>query len=614
MCQRAEEAKELETALLSVDAHLCSQGRGKKKIKCPLFDCCGYQRQKRTEANIWFAAHEMMVHEQPKAFGDIGLLMTDENPLDAFMFGVDNNDKCELALDKLLDLPAREDVGLLIYARKDLHILLSKLKPTEHVGAPISLQSLEFEFKDVEIPAPPGGKGTIYIAKHNNPRELASLEWRCKVEPDIRPNMTKAQMRKELLKAAGNAEVKARATLWELIDLAIKDEVELCGRAQVQRGKNGRTINMTGLRRLAKGWRVQTLICDATGDAELLRAIWPQLETEEEPWPQLPRPDGVRIFQIVNRSISKWAVAVEGKHKKEIARKAAAARRMYAAVLLKALEYGGAEVAVIVYKSTEEWIRQNCFVPDWLKLAHHGDLTGTNIFENVRALFEVGRLQPPPEAVVRQTEALFGEFITKRDYVKGKGRIPIVPDQAGHTAVEIELFQHRDPMVRRLLWQAREGAIIQTGGRARAGLRDETTPLDIHRWTDVPVPELGPVEPVLWSEVDAGLDGLMLATGGVWLECMPDAVKAYPDLFSAHGLKFDRKSRGGGSLLIGILIRNLPLPRQIRYQRRGVGTRPVRAITLLDLEATRAWLEDRLGRLASFELAGERQAARRGKG
>lgn len=358
---------------------------------------------------------------------------------------------------------------------------------------------------------------------------------------------------------------------------------------------------MVGLRAIAKGWRVQTLICDATGDADLLRAIWPQLETEEAPWPQLARPDSVRMFQIVDRSISKWAVAVEGKNKKELERKAAAARRMYAAVLMKVLEYGGADVAVIVYKSTEEWIRKNCFVPDWLKLAHHGDVTGTNSLQNVAALFEIGRMQPPPEAMVRQAEALFSEFIPQRDYKKIKALIPIVPDQAGHNSIEVELYQHRNPMVRRLLWQAREGAIIQTGGRARAGLRDATTPLDIHRWTDVPVPELGPVEPVLWSEVDAGLDGLMLATGGVWLECIPDAVKAYPGLFSADGLKSARKRSEGVSLIIDTISKTPPLL-PIRYRRAGERIRLVRAVTLLDLEATRAWLEDRLGPLARFEV------------
>ena len=78
---------------------------------------------------------------------------------------------------------------------------------------------------------------------------------------------------------------------------------------------------MVGLKKLAKGWNVQTLICDATGDAELLKAIWPQLE-EAEPhgWEQLPRPKSVRVFQCVNRTISKWAVAVEGKNQKELER------------------------------------------------------------------------------------------------------------------------------------------------------------------------------------------------------------------------------------------------------------------------------------------------------
>ena len=48
--------------------------------------------KKRIKANIWIAAHECMVHEMPKAFGKVGLVMVDETPLDAFMFGVDTND------------------------------------------------------------------------------------------------------------------------------------------------------------------------------------------------------------------------------------------------------------------------------------------------------------------------------------------------------------------------------------------------------------------------------------------------------------------------------------------------------------------------------------------
>ena len=96
MCRRSEEAEELEEAMLNVEQHLCKQreatNAARKEIKCPLYDGCAYQRQKQIKANIWFAAHECAVHEMPKAFGDVGWVIFDESPLDAFMFGVDHND------------------------------------------------------------------------------------------------------------------------------------------------------------------------------------------------------------------------------------------------------------------------------------------------------------------------------------------------------------------------------------------------------------------------------------------------------------------------------------------------------------------------------------------
>ena len=43
-----------------------------------------------------------MVHEMPKAFGNVARVMIDESPLDAFMFGIDINDQMTLELDALL--------------------------------------------------------------------------------------------------------------------------------------------------------------------------------------------------------------------------------------------------------------------------------------------------------------------------------------------------------------------------------------------------------------------------------------------------------------------------------------------------------------------------------
>ena len=134
----------------------------------------------------------------------------------------------------------------------------------------------------------------------------------------------------------------------------------------------------------------------------------------------------VHADRIVDRAVAKQMVAVEGENRE---RKIAGARRLYAAVLAKALEYGGADVGVIVYKSTKDWIKKHCFVPDWLKILHWGDLTGTNTLQNVRALFVIGRPLAAAEDVTRQAEALFGTYIRQREYrvrrKQGRTRVTI---------------------------------------------------------------------------------------------------------------------------------------------------------------------------------------------
>ena len=131
MCWRADEALELEKSLIDVESHLCQRGRGKKKIKCPFFDQCGYQRRKQTEADIWFAAHEIMVHEMPKAFGKVGWVVIDESPLDAFMFGIGIDDQVTLELDALrsFSLPAELNDAEADELRDGRMALVSRARP-----------------------------------------------------------------------------------------------------------------------------------------------------------------------------------------------------------------------------------------------------------------------------------------------------------------------------------------------------------------------------------------------------------------------------------------------------------------------------------------------------
>ncbi len=617
MCWRPEEAEELEKNMLDVEHHLCAQGRGKNKIKCPFHSLCGFQRQKAVvaEADIIFAAHEVAAYKKPEIFGDITLLMFDESPIDAFLF-----DQQTLALDELKSaaLPVVKKLKGLLIINDD------------EENAPPNLDvavGREHLYQLLDRIGPASGLSEIKQQAH----WLWKLEMGGKVIPKIRPNMTPAQVRKELEKAAGNKTVMKLAMLWQLVE---ESKAEPSGRIQVYHKRDkGRHIRMVGLMPLAEGWNVRTLICDATGDADLLRAIWPYLETDEtvKGWEQLPKPASVRYVQCVDRSFSKWSIAIESNikfehlkdpKKKEEARKRREqdltrrkdnARRVYGSMLVQALQYCGAEVegevvvGCITYKSTREWIEQNCFVPSWLKFSHWGAATGTNDFAHARALFVIGRPLADAEDVVQQAEALFEEYIPERGYRvwRKHGQIPIVPDAAGNHTIQVDERRLQNANAERLHQQITRAAVLQIVGRIRAGLRGSDEPADLHIWNDVPVPELGPVEPVLWDEVDGGLDGLMLAAGGVWLERVSHAAAAYSQLFTVDGLKTARKGSVGVSLIVNSYKRNTHTsPQRFAYRQKGQGKRLTRGTAICEPASIRSWLEERLGPLADFKLEG----------
>jgi hypothetical protein len=520
MCRRSEEATKVELKILDAN-HLCKRGRGKNRIECKFLNTCAFQAQNRVEARIWFCAHEMAVHEMPEVFGDVGWVIYDESPLDAFLFGLDALRPVTLELDALnvpLEGGALEYTSLMT-ARRALYDALD-VNTTQTTVAQRS--NLKTFIDRTSFPFHSAG-------------EQRRLTWRARKDPKIRPDMTGKELDAALSEAESNPGVKKETVLWELI--------ESYGRITIQADSEGRKIHMRGKARPAKGWDKPTLICDATGDIELLKPVWPQLrQLENNGWQQLPRPANVRIMQGVNKAMAKRMIAIEGDTKRVQSRKQreTAVRQVYAAVLMKALAYGGADVGVITYKSTETWIKENCHVPPYVKLMHWGDLTGTNVLAKVRALFVIGRPLASAEGVVRQSEALFGKHIPgpQRDYVMRRkaGRIPLVPGSKNGNIVAVDMWMHPDPMAERLRRQVTEAGVIQAVERARAGLRTTNEPLDIWLLTDVAVPELGPVEAVLWDALNIGLDGMLLARG-VWFSSIADATRAAEGLFIAHGLK-----------------------------------------------------------------------------
>ena len=301
-------------------------------------------------------------------------------------------------------------------ARAALHGALSGLSPGPEAwrGAPAEKMILSDFLPTVDVGA--NGKLSVSIQAVFPPGEMKKLEWRGKLEPKIRPDMTAEAIEKALATTGGNVGIRKMIALWPLLGAG--------GRVQVYPSKDGRIIRMVGVHRIPKGWRgIPTLISDGTGDAELLREIWPRLKCDTDDWQQMPRPPNVRIRQCVDKALSKLMVAIEGR-KAKLEVKERAARRLWAAVLEKAIGIRRrGRSRRVLYKSTKEWIIANCFVPPWIKLLHHGDITGTNALQNVRALFVIGRTLAAAEAVTRMTEALFGDYIAERDYMES-GRRP----------------------------------------------------------------------------------------------------------------------------------------------------------------------------------------------
>jgi hypothetical protein len=251
-------------------------GRGAQAVRCS-HSTVRLPAAETGKANIWFAAHECMVHEMPKAFGQVALVMIDEAPLDAFMLGTDSNDAFTLELDALRARPGanRAADGC---ARRFL---------TEPAGVP-TIRIIGRHAKACRHPLQRGlcalgRQETASRAKRFSwpgswSLQTAALEWRGKVEPDIRPDMARRGARAIRAGARQRSRQKL-VTLWGVLGDS--------GRVQLHRGKEGRLIRMVGLRRSLGGRAHADLRRHRRRG--MLRTIWPQLRGGRE-WQQLPRP------------------------------------------------------------------------------------------------------------------------------------------------------------------------------------------------------------------------------------------------------------------------------------------------------------------------------------
>jgi putative DNA primase/helicase len=164
---------------------------------------------------------------------------------------------------------------------------------------------------------------------------------------------------------------------------------------------------------------------------------------------------------------------------------------------------------------------------------------------------------------------------------------------------------HPDPVCEAIRWRICEGELMQAIGRARGVNRSADDPVDIDILADVCLPvtlnEFG-----IWQEPstlwESAAQGVVLTNRSDMVKCFPEiwpngsAARRALEGFSAS-YAFGEKS--GSKFFIGLPIKDFE---PVFYQPTGQGMQKRHGYFLLALVPDpRAWLEQRLGPLASFE-------------
>jgi len=192
---------------------------------------------------------------------------------------------------------------------------------------------------------------------------------------------------------------------------------------------------------------------------------------------------------------------------------------------------GSGKVGVITLKDIEIEIEKGWTPPRNVRLAHYGDVTGTNKFSDVSDLILIGRPEPAPFTIEQTARLLFrrpvAELPAGTYYPEARRGMAMRDSDA---MITLPGSCHSDPGVEALRWVACEGSVLQALHRARGINRTGASPLLIRIATNVCLPiEIDFAMP--WEQMRPMLLEVMLARGGVGLSSYADMATAYPDLF-----------------------------------------------------------------------------------
>ena len=572
MCQNLPAVNAAIALGLSVRPSVCARRIAEKLIQCPFASVCGHERQREAKPDVWVITAASLANERPDFIQELDGVVIDEQ-FHKYVLGDEvtiNVSELELAQ---IELCNDEEHDFLASMRAKLRAALKE-------NGPGSLSVAALDEHD--------------IFAHDALR-AATLEQRLVTADILRPDMKESGLNLAIHKhSTRNALARAAGTLWEQIALFLTFDHKESGRIMVA----GNVFTVTPLLSVHPSWFAPMLALDATlppaamldaavfGDevAGVKSTVHLKAEIAIE-WPTI-----VRVRQIKGAPVSKNALGI-GEWAKPHPRNE---RDILRFIRHQAALVAPACLGVISYLGLKDRISGQ--VPSNVLWMHFGATSGLNDFETVAGLIVIGRWWIAPEKV-EAVASLFAGYRVKpigELYRKRTGGIRMAKGPAVAGTVEC----HPDPFAEAVRRVVTEDELLQAIGRLRPHRRDRPCFLDILGDVVLPVTVDEVAE---WDAILPGAEADMMAEGVV-LSNVADARKAF-------GLS-EWDARGVGGFLIRDSYRETTESsrfRTFRYRKAGAGQKEYEGCYLPGVQpggepALRAWLESKLGPLASLQV------------
>lgn len=573
MCRDLPAVTLAQELALDVESTACRRKlRDGTVAECPFFTSCGYQRQKQARADITIAAHQLLFTSKPAALGELAALVVDEGFRKAGMadrsaFPVDALDPDTLPDDlALAPLPSLRRLALDVLRGHDDGPLLRERFLAAGLSEESAILARRLELKRLVKPA------------------------------ELVPGMSAEARRAAASAARGNRLVLRLARFWQAMRaLLAEGGPEASGWLAVGRDDDVRVVRQKGRRDVAKGWRVPTLLLDATLRLETVRPFYPSAELVADLAVDAPHQ---RVRQATDRAYSLAMLDPEGaKDAEERHRRMNRLRDLRVSIVTEARRVRPRRLLVVAQERIEAALHAMGPLPSNVVTGHHNAVAGRDEWRDVGGLVVVGRTLPSPAAVGELAEALSGSHVPLLD--GWYQRVDAIRETvAGAEMAEAD--RHPDPLAEAIRWQIAEGELLQIVGRGRGVNRTAADPLDVLVLCDMPLP-LPVAETIPAAALDPTLPARMLAEGGVALENSGHALQAYPGMWPSKRAAEQAFLRQKCTTFPykDSLLGECRALRPVAYQVAGQGQRA--AVAWFDPMMgpdPEAWLTDRLGPLA----------------